>query len=68
MIDSAVHNLHLHKMVAMDLGVDSVPQHLFCHTHPCLMFNRKLVDVIREVKNKQGIAKLYTSFLVNATA
>ena len=29
MTHSAVHNLHADEMVAMDLGVDLVPQHLF---------------------------------------
>ena len=46
MTDSAVHNLHVDEMVAMDFEVDHVPQRLFCHTHPCLMLNRKLDDVI----------------------
>ena len=67
MTDAAAHNLHVDEMVAMDLGVDHVPQHLFCQTHPCLMFNRKLVEVVRDVENHLGTDKIYSSFLVNAT-
>ena len=67
MTDVAAHNLLVDEMVAMDLGVDHVPQHLFCQTHPCLMLNRKLVEVVRDVENYQGTDKIYSSFLVNGT-
>ena len=67
MTDAAAHNMHIDEMVPMDLGVDHVPQHLFCQTHPCLMFNRKLVEVVRDVENYLGTDKIYSSFLVNAT-
>ena len=67
MTDAAAHNLHVEEMVAMDLNVDHVPQHLFSQTRPCLMFNRKLVEVVRDVENHLGTDKICSSFLVNAT-
>jgi len=66
MTDAASHNLHVDEIVAMDLGVEYIPQHLFCQTHPFLMFNRKIVEVVRDVENNLGTDKIYSSFLVNA--
>ena len=54
-------------MVAMDLGVEYVPEHLLCKTHPCLKFNRKTWDVFRDMENALEPEKMYSSFLTNAT-
>ena len=45
MTDATSHNLKVDEMVALDLGVDCVPEYLFCQTHPCLMFNREVLEV-----------------------
>ena len=67
MPDAAAHNLHVDEMVVMDLGVDYVPQHLFCQTHLCPMFNKKLAEVMGDVENYPGADKIYSSILLNAT-
>ena len=67
MPDAAAHNLHVDEMVAVDLGVDHVPRPVFCQTHHCLMFNRKLVEVVRDVENYLETDKIYSNFLVNAS-
>ena len=67
MTDATSHTLQVDDLVAADLGVDHIPQHLLCHTHPALMFNRKIVDTFKDIENQIGSDKIYSSFLVNAT-
>ena len=62
MTDGASHNLKVDEMVAMDFEVELVPQHLFCHKHPCLMGNRKFVAVIMKIGHQLGWHKIYSSF------
>ena len=50
MIDATSHNLDVVKLVVMDLTADHITQHQFCQTHPCLMFNRKIVEVVRDIE------------------
>ena len=54
-------------IVAVDLGTEHIPAHLLCHTHPALMFNRKIVELCSEMEKEIGPDKIYLSCLVNAT-
>ena len=65
--DATAHNFDVDEMVAMDLGTDHIPSHLLCHTHPALMFNRKVVEVCSKIEKEIGPDKIYSAFLVNAT-
>ena len=62
--DGTSHNFNIDELVAIDLGTDYIPEHLFCHTHPVLMFNRKLVDVFSSIESEIGSNKIYSKFLV----
>ena len=65
--DATSHNFDVDEMVALKLGTEHVPVHLLCHTHPVLMFNRKIVEVCSEVEKSIGPEKIYSACLVNAT-
>ena len=62
--DGTSHNFNIDELVALDLGTDHIPEHLLCHTHPVLMFNRKVVDVFSSIENEIGTSKIYSKFLV----
>ncbi|CAB4062365.1 unnamed protein product [Lepeophtheirus salmonis] len=42
-------------MVALELGTNHIPDHLLCHLHPVLIFNRKLVNLFRVIEEGIGI-------------
>ena len=65
--DATSHNFEVDEQVALELGTEHVPIHLLCHTHPVLMFNRKLVEFFGKVEKEIGPDKIYSNFLVNAT-
>ena len=65
--DATSHNFEVEEIVAEELGSEHIPDHLLCHTHPALMFNRKIVDVCSKIEKEIGPEKIYSSFLVNAT-
>ena len=65
--DATAHNFEVDEIVATELGSDHIPVHLLCHTHPVLMFNRKIVDMCSKIEKEIGPDKIYSSFLVNAT-
>ena len=46
------HDFNIDELVALDLGNDHIFEHLLCHTHPVLLFNRRLVDVFSHLKVK----------------
>ena len=55
--DATSHNFDVDEMVALKLGTEHVPVHLLCHTHPVLMFSRKIVEVCSEVSRKASVQK-----------
>ena len=65
--DATSHNFEVDDIVAAELGTTHIPAHLLCHTHPVLMFNRKIVEVCTKIEKEIGPDKIYSSFLVNAT-
>ena len=65
--DATSHNFEVDEIVAAELGTEHIPIHLLCHTHPALMFNRKIVDVCSKIEKEIGPDKIYSAFLVNAT-
>lgn len=65
--DSTSHNFEVDEIVAAELGTEHIPVHLLCHTHPALMFNRKIVEVCSKIEKEIGPDKIYSAFLVNAT-
>ena len=67
MTDATSHCLKVGEMVALDLGVDCVPEYLFCQTHPCLMFNREVLEVFRNIERSMSPEKLYSGFLSSVT-
>ena len=40
-----VENLGVINELCDDIGTDSVPEWLICHTHPMMMFQRKIKSV-----------------------
>ena len=42
--DSTSHNLEVEDIVSRKLETDYVPEQLLCHTHPVLMFVRKIIE------------------------
>ena len=65
--DATAHNFEVDEIVALELGSDFIPEHLLCHTHPALMFNRVIVNTFSKIEKEIGPDKIYSSFLVNAT-
>lgn len=65
--DGPSHNYGVDDLVALDLGTDHIPEHLLCHTHPVLMFNRKLVETFAAVEEKIGSDKIFSKLLVQTT-
>ena len=65
--DATSHNFEVDEIVAEELGTEHIPIHLLCHTHPALMFNRKIVEVCSKIEKEIGPDKIYSAFLVNAT-
>ena len=44
--DSTSHNLEVEDIVSLELGTDHIPDQLLCHTHPVLMFTRRMIMFI----------------------
>ena len=65
--DATSHNFEVDEIVAEELGTEHIPVHLLCHTHPALMFNRKIAEVCSKIEKEIGPEKIYSAFLVNAT-
>ena len=68
MTDAAAHNFEVDDILASEFGVEHVPKHLLCQTHPCLMFIKKVLQVFFNIETSIGPDKIYSSFLVNATS
>ena len=62
--DATSHNLEVEKLLAEQLQVESIPDHLLCHVHPALMFTRELDSVFKEIEEKIGRDKIFASFNV----
>lgn len=65
--DGVSHNFGIEEMVALELGTDHIPDHLLCHTHPVLMFNRELINLFAAIEQGIGSEKIFSKFLVTAT-
>ena len=65
--DATSHNFEVDEIVAEELGTEHIPIYLLCHTHPALMFNRKIVEVCSKIEKEIGPYKIYSAFLVNTT-
>ena len=65
--DAVSHNLNVDDLVALDLGTDHIPDHLLCHAHPVLMFNRKVIDTFSSIENTIGSEKIFSKLLVEVT-
>ena len=65
--DATAHNFEVDEIVAMELGSEYIPEHLLCHTHPSLMFNRVIINTVGKIEKEIGPDKIYSSMLVNAT-
>ncbi|KAI8509055.1 hypothetical protein Bbelb_129030 [Branchiostoma belcheri] len=65
--DGVSHNFGIEEMVALELGTDHIPDHLLCHTHPVLMFNRELINLFSSIEQGIGSEKIFSKFLVTAT-
>ena len=65
--DSTSHNFQVDDLVALELGTDHIPEHLLCHTHPVLMFNRKMIETFASIENKIGSDKIFSKLLVSTT-
>ena len=59
--------MEVEEAVSLELGTSHIPQQLLCHTHPALMFTRKIVELFAKIEKKIGPEKIYSSCLVNAT-
>ena len=59
--------MEVEEAVSLELGTSHIPQELLCHTHPALMFTRKIVELFAKIEKKIGREKIYSSCLVNAT-
>ena len=62
MTDSTAHNMEVEKLLAEELNLDHVPEHLLCHTHPVLMMTRVMDGVFKEIEATIGKDKIFASF------
>ena len=65
--DSVSHNFGVDEIVALELGTDYIPDHLLCHTHPVLMFNRELIHLFSTIELGIGSEKIFSKLLVSTT-
>ncbi len=68
MTDSTAHNMEVEKLVAEELNLDHIPEHLLCHTHPVLMMTRVMDGVFKEIEGTIGKDKIFASFNVTPNA
>lgn len=61
------HTTEVDDMVTIELGIEYIPEHLPCHTHPALMFNRVMVNFFSRIEKEIGPDKIFSACLVNAT-
>ena len=54
MTDSTAHNIGVVQDVCDELETDSIPDSLFCHIHPMMMFQRKVKAVWQEIHDAFG--------------
>ena len=64
MTDSTAHNMEVEKLLAHELDVDHVPNHLLCQVHPVFMFVRELDSVFKTIEQTIGPQKVFASFNV----
>ena len=59
------HNVGVETLISEELGTDHKPDHLYCSTHPVLMFTRELTKVWKELDQAIGPKKIFAGFSVN---
>ena len=60
--DQTSHNFEVEEILAEKLERDHIPDHLFCHVHPSLMFNRVLTKSWSDIENAIGLDKIFSSY------
>ena len=64
MTDATSHNMEVEKLLAEQLEVDHVPDHLLCQVHPVFMFLRELDASFKAIEQKIGHDKIFACFNV----
>ena len=64
MTDSVSHNMGVADIVSQKLEVSHIPDHLLCHVHPSLMFNREICKLWSDVDSSIGPHKVFAGFSV----